>query len=73
MKQKQKKMENPVIKNIIILGKFDDDLIRQVLCKPENQMLVLDFMRSLEPDGTIKVIDKALDGVTWEYDENVTQ
>jgi hypothetical protein len=66
-------MENLIIKNIVILGKFDDGLIRQVLCKPENQFLVMDFLRSLEPDRTIKVLDKALDGITWEYDENVTQ
>jgi hypothetical protein len=61
------------LKNIVILGKFDDDLIRQVLCKPEAQLLIMNFIKSLEPDGTVKVIDKALDGITWEYDENVTQ
>jgi hypothetical protein len=66
-------MENPTIKNIIILGKFDDYMIRQILCKPENQLIVLDFIGSLEPDKIIKIIDKTLDGITWEYDETITQ
>jgi hypothetical protein len=61
------------IKSIVILGKFDDDLIRQVLCKQENQLPILDLLKSLSPDGVVQVIDKPLDGIMWEYDETITK
>ena len=59
-------MKKPKIKNIIILGKFSDKKIRQILCNKEQQLAVLNTMAEIHPEKTIHVLDKEIDGVEWD-------
>lgn len=65
-------MKSPTLKNIIILGKFSDGKIRQVFCNKQQQVGTVSIIRSFEPDYTLKVLDKEVEGITWESDVDLS-
>ena len=60
-------MNKPTLENIVILGKFSDNHVRQIVCDEAHQILVLTAMDS------IRVIDTPLDGIEWESKVNINK
>jgi len=70
-KYKQMKKKTLTLKNIVILGKFSDEKIRQVICNPEQQIAVISTIRSIQPDGTLHVIDEPMEAIEWDSEVDI--
>lgn len=68
-----KKKKDPKLKNIIILGMFDDDKVRQLFCNDLQQAMVCNALLRFSPGDKIEVYDKEMEGISWESDVNLSE
>jgi hypothetical protein len=59
-------MEEPKLKNILILGMFSDNKVRQIFCDEKQQRTTIDIIIALDPDATLRVSAEEVKGITWE-------
>lgn len=60
-------METPKIENIIVLAKFTDGKIRQLIASDKEQLTLLSTFTK-----GIKVIEEPLTNISWESDIKLT-
>ena len=61
-KKVKKEIDNTLrLKNIVIIGKFDDDKCRQVLIKQRTQEVVLSAILACESE--IRVLENVIEGI----------
>ena len=67
------KKRKPKLMNIIVLAKFSDDKVRQVICNKQQQLNAIAAIRCLQDNGTLHVLDEAVEGINWESDVNLSK
>lgn len=66
-------MRKPTLRNIVVLGKFSDNKIRQIICDEIQQLAVINTIRTVQSDGTVHVLEDPMETIDWESEINLSK
>lgn len=58
----------PSLVNIVVLGKFTDGKIRQILTTKMEQLNITHILVQMSKDGKISAMENTMDSIDWESD-----
>lgn len=67
------KKKEITLKNIIILGKFSDEKVRQIICDEEQQVFALAAVMRHSKNGVNRVIDDPIENISWDSNTDLTE
>lgn len=60
----------PKIESLLLLAKFDDGLVRQIITTEEDQIYILHGIAS---NGSINVVEEPEKGIDWDSKFNLSE
>ena len=58
----------PSLVNIVVLGKFTDGKVRQILTTKNEQLNITHILVQMSKDGKISAMENTIDSLGWESD-----
>lgn len=66
-------MNEPKLKNFVIIGQFSDDVYRQFFVDEKTQRSIYNLIPLMDKDNQVKVLDKPVEGISWESPVNLSK